>query len=384
MKTKALLYFSVLGLFTAIFSTAEPIRTADGYLIPSVNQTLTFPRDHGSHPNYKIEWWYFTGHLKSQTGREFGFQLTFFRFANRAGDAERKEPVNGIDFNDDQMFLAHVALTDIKTGEFHFRERLNRSGWDAYSSTEGMDIRNGNWTAVMNWSEGHTETIETVATIGSDIKMEFLLTPEKPLIRFGEGNGLSIKGPNRENCSIYFSYTRLALSGTLGLKDETLSVTGTCWMDHEISSSQLGDGLVGWDWTCIQLANHWEIKAYILRDEAGLPGKFSRLIWIEPDGSLHYQDPGEWKWETEGVWSSPDSGAAYPNKIKLTTNHPIGKHEVILIIDPKLDGQEILPEISETSYWEGACWVKSPAGQVLGNAYLELTGYDKPLTNRIR
>lgn len=384
MKTRTLLLFIWFAIGVAIPATSKPLKTEDGFLIPPENLTLRFPKDHGSHPNYKIEWWYFTGHLRTKTEREFGFQITFFRYANRAPGQDSNSSENQDDFNEDQMFLAHVALTDIESGKFHFQERLNRSGWDACSSTSGMDIRNGNWTAVMNWNDGETETIETIATIRSDIKMEFLLKPEKPLIRFGEENGLSIKGPNRENCSIYFSYTRLTLTGTVVLKGETFDVTGESWMDHEFSSSQLGDGMIGWDWTCIQFENDWEIKAYILRDKDGLPSEFSRLIWIEPDGTLHYQYPPEWKWETAGQWESPVSGTRYPNRIKLTSTHPTEKREVTLMIDPKLDGQEILPEISETSYWEGACWVKNSNGQILGNAYVELTGYDKPLTTGIR
>jgi predicted secreted hydrolase len=38
-----------------------------------------FPRDHASHPDYKIEWWYYTGNLASRDGRRFGYQVTFFR-----------------------------------------------------------------------------------------------------------------------------------------------------------------------------------------------------------------------------------------------------------------------------------------------------------------
>ena len=92
----------------------------DGYRIPPFDPVFNFPRDHGSHPDYKIEWWYLIGHLNDSDGREYGFQVTFFRVASRPWDPRS---ITNLEFDDSQVFMTHVALTDVEAGEYHQQER---------------------------------------------------------------------------------------------------------------------------------------------------------------------------------------------------------------------------------------------------------------------
>ena len=90
---------------------------------------FVFPKDHGPHPDYKTEWWYYTGNLKTDSGREFGYQLTFFR---RALTAEM--PLHGRSrLGTNQIYMAHFALTDVKTRTHtsfeRYQPRNRRIGW---------------------------------------------------------------------------------------------------------------------------------------------------------------------------------------------------------------------------------------------------------------
>ena len=69
--------------------------------------TFQFPRDHGAHPEYQIEWWYYTGNLHTDDGKAFGYQLTFFRFALTPQMPERTSH-----FATNQVYMAHFAVTD--------------------------------------------------------------------------------------------------------------------------------------------------------------------------------------------------------------------------------------------------------------------------------
>lgn len=357
---------------------AEPW-TADGYRIPSYDPVFDFPRDHGSHPDYKIEWWYLIGHLSDSDGHEYGFQITFFRVASRPWDPDS---ISNPEFDDSQVFMTHVALTDVEAGEYHQEERLNRAGWDAQAKTGSLYCRNGNWTLEMTDPTPGKERLRTNVDFGSGIQLVLQLQVVKPLVAFGDERGLSIKGPGREDCSLYLTFPRLRVSGTLDRGGEKISLTGEAWMDHEISSSQLGDDLAGWDWTCIQLEDQWEVKTYILRDEAGEPSPFSRLIWISPDSRLTYLGPDEFTWRTVEEWESPSTGARYPVGVEIKAAHPVSGETQTFVLTPKVSHQEFVSQRSGITYWEGACRVTRPDGTELGHAYLELTGYGESMAGK--
>ena len=95
-----------------VCDAADP-RTEAGFRIPAANTSFTFPRDHGSHPEFRIEWWYITGHLHDEAERRFGFQATFFRYA-----LNTNATAPGIAFGTNQIFMAHMALTDVEGRQF--------------------------------------------------------------------------------------------------------------------------------------------------------------------------------------------------------------------------------------------------------------------------
>ncbi|MDP0501399.1 MAG: lipocalin-like domain-containing protein [Verrucomicrobiota bacterium JB022] len=371
---KTLLTLSLLA--AAVLRAEIPATTDDGFAVPQPGHTFSFPRDHGSHPEFKIEWWYLTGHLRAGDDWRFGYQATFFRFAGPKDDAAgESDPL----FGTDQLFLAQFALADLETGTFYQQSRLDREGWNASAATERLNVRQGPWR--LEWPEG-AEAFELVASAPPDVQFSLQLEPVKPLIVFGQ-DGTSRKGADPAARSYYLTFTRLQTTGTVSVGGEELAVTGQSWMDHEIASKQLGNELEGWDWTAIQLDDGREVKAYILREEGGSKGPFSALMWIDPAGKVTYYGADDFQWEAVRWWESPETGNRYPIEVKITAPTPSGVEQV-LHLRPALDGQEVVDIRGDNTYWEGACEVVDESDKVIGRAYLELVGYGTSTAERLQ
>lgn len=375
----------VLFLLLPALLLGVPESTPEGFAVPQPGHAFAFPRDHGNHPDFKIEWWYLTGHLQATGGERFGFQATFFRSAMRAPAeqaSDGSEPSVG--FGRDHLFLAHVALTEVDGNRFHHEERLNRNGWDATAALDRLDLRNGNWALRQTGDDPHQPTLELTFTVADDTVVELALEPLKPLVVFGE-DGTSRKGPEPTARSYYLTWPRLRATGTIRAGTiEPATVSGLAWMDHEIASQQLGEALTGWDWTAIQLDDGWDVKAYILRQADGTPSPYSALIWIDPEGRTTYRSAAEFRWNPVRAWTSPATGARYPIEVEITTTDPRTGAALALRLVPLRDDQELAGGSAGFAYWEGACAVQSPSGERLGQAYLELVGYGGPIGRGLR
>lgn len=356
---------------------AVPLTTADGFAVPQPGQPFDFPRDHGSHPDFRIEWWYLTGHLWTETGRRFGFQATFFR---QAGPREGREARAAGAFGSEALFLAHSAVLDVGTGRFLHQERLNRSGWDAVASTESLDLRNGNWTLRM--TDPATEQMHLNASVRAEAALDLTLSPGKPKVFFGK-DGVSRKGADPTAASYYITFPRLDVAGSLAIDGRSVPVAGQAWMDHEISSSQLSGGQVGWDWTSIQLTDGREIMAYRLRLEDGSSDPFSTLAWIDREGKVSHLGSDQFEWQPLEWWLSPETGGRYPIAYRLRTADPATGELVVFEIRPLASAQELTGGIGGIAYWEGAGRVLDGKGLEVGSAYTELTGYAASMEGRL-
>ena len=342
-----------------------PLTTAEGFAVPQPGRVFVFPRDHGSHPEFKIEWWYVTGHLfTADRGRRFGYQATFFRSA---------APDKTVQFH-----LAHMALIDESSGRFYHQERLNREGWDASAATATLDVHNGPWSlrllpAMPDAAAG--DRLELRGAVRGEVGFAFTLAPTKPLVVFGE-NGISRKGAAPTAASYYLTFPRLRTEGVLTVGEERLAVTGESWMDHEISSSQLDENQVGWDWAGIHLNDGRELMFYRMRLRDGSADPASTLTWVDATGGARKSD---FQWEVLERWTSPATGAIYPVRVRLTSTDPASGQRVALTLVPLAKDQELGGKRESISYWEGACRVLDADGREIGSAYLELTGYAKDL-----
>lgn len=362
----------ICGLLVAVlspFAGAEPAT----WNVPRVGHVLTFPKDHGSHPDFKIEWWYLTGHLYAGD-RRFGFQATFFRLGQRPEAVPEDEA-----FGDAQIYMAHMGLSDPERGVFLHQERLNRAGWNAGAKEGELDVFNGDWH--LRQSGG---ALSLRGSIRSEASFELRLLPHKRHVIFGE-DGISRKGPEGTAASYYITFPRLDVTGSLQLGEETLEVAGEAWMDHEISSSQLDRNQVGWDWASLQLYDGREIMGYVLREEDGSPSEYSKLVWIDPEGQLTQQRLGEYRWIHQGEWESPDTGAVYPVSPRIETIDPASGEWRKFLLQPTMAEQEMVGGAGGVSYWEGACdVVDEETGEIVGRAFLEMTGYADNIAEKLQ
>lgn len=356
--------FLLLLLTETVLSEAL---TQEGYRIATPDPHLSFPRDHGSHPGFRIEWWYITGKLVDDNQRPFGFQATFFRYALQPGAPTTSEP-----FGSQDLHMAHMAISDIRNHRLLHEERLNRNGWDAYAAVGDLDLQNGNWTL----QRIHDETMSLHGSVRTNAQFSLVLTPLKSRVLFGE-QGWSKKGKGVANASWYITFPRLQISGSLTVDGKKRTVTGEGWMDHEISSSQLDKTQVGWDWLSVRLHDKTELMLYILRDADGTPTSHSKLAWIGPDGELIQQGPDQFSWKVLDHWTSPKTGAVYPHRIRFEAIRP-GGTPVSWEVRPWFPEQEMQGHLGGISYWEGGCDILDH-GKVIGDAYLELTGYAEAL-----
>ncbi len=367
------------ALTFAITAAPSPARaqatTADGFALPQPGRKFVFPRDHGSHPEFKIEWWYLTGHLYATNStmgtppRRFGFQATFFR---RAAPRAGGPGIESANFGTGNIYLAHMALLDVTTGRFFHEERLNREGWDAGSATNSLAVHNGNWS--LRLTDPVTNRMDLSGGIRAEVRFQLSLVPRKPLVVFGT-NGVSRKAAEPEAASHYLTYPRLATQGTLSLGRETLAVAGEAWMDHEISSSQLGEGQVGWDWACLQLNDGRELMTYRMRRSDGSTDPFSSLSWVDASGRVVQQSARTFQWDPLAQWTSPHTRAVYPAGVRLTAADPIDGRRRTFTLEPLAADQELNGAGGGVPYWEGSCRVRDEAGREIGQAFLEMTGY---------
>jgi len=335
-----------------------------------------FPRDHGAHPDYAIEWWYITGHLFEADGRRYAFQATFFR--RGVAPEDRQGFPASKSFGASHIYLAHTAVLDLQAGRYLNQERFNRDGWDAYAALDGLDLRNGNWTLRM--TDAHTEAMALRGTVQGQYAFELTLDPTQPRVIFGK-DGVSAKGG--DSASYYITFPRLAARGVLHRPDGSAEVTGEAWMDHEISSSQLTETQVGWDWTSIQLDNGENIMMFLLREQDGGLSPYSQLTLIDRAGGQHELRRDDFTWRATRRWTSARTGIAYPLDFWLEFEHPVSGESMRLRLLPVFDAQEFVSSASGVHYWEGACDVANDNDEPIGRAFVEMTGYGESMAGTL-
>lgn len=318
-----------------------------------------FPRDHFDHPDFQTEWWYYTGNVQAAGGHRYGFELVFFRQAKRRGPSD-----NPSVWRVDDLWLAHLALTDIDGHRFLFRKRLNRAGPGlAGASLADARIWNGNWEA--KWDT--TTDVQTLSAVAEGIRFELRLTPRTPVVVHGAG-GVSQTGDGAGHAACYTSFPRLDVEGTLN----GAAVRGTAWMDHEWFSTLLDSAQQGWDWFSIQLANQTELMLFQIRRTDGAIDSHSAGTYIAANGHATNLARSDFQLQPLEYWTSPRTGARYPVKWRIT----VPSLKIALECAAAIREQELVAEDrSGPTYWEGAVRY---TGSAEGVGYLEMTGYGKP------
>ncbi len=335
----------------------------EAYAPVVAGQPLVFPRDYGAHTEFRTEWWYVTGWLRTAKNEDLGFQVTFFRTKPHPNEA------NPSAFAPHEILIAHAAVSDVKHGRLWQDQRIRRAGMGlAQAATGDTNVAIDNWNLRRD-SQGYHATIDA-----ADFSFELLLTESQAPLLNGV-QGVSRKGSDPSAASYYYSLPHLKVSGTLSRQSPAQSVSGEAWFDHEWSSEYLNADAVGWDWLGLNMKDGGALMAFQMRGAHGEP------IWAGGtyrggDGVQEAYEASQVHFNAKRDWVSPRTAVRYPVEWEIQA----GTHH--LMIRPLIDDQENDTRLSTGAiYWEGAVRAYD-AGSEIGRGYLELTGYGERLQLR--
>jgi predicted secreted hydrolase len=361
MRRSAWALLGALAICVGAVATASDDGATVAYPPVTPGTVLEFPRDEGSHPQYRLEWWYVTGWLEDAAGAPLGFQVTFFRVRSGLGES------NPSRFAPRQVLFAHAAIAEPAHGRLRHAERSAREGFGlAYAREGGADVRIDDWT-LRRQGEQFATTV-----VGADFSVDLTMRVTQPPLLQGDG-GYSRKGAAPNAASYYYSLPQLEVGGSIDVEGRRRDVTGHAWFDHEWSSEVMDPAATGWDWLGINLDDGGALMAFRMR------GRDGTVLWAAAtrrsrDGRVETLPPEAVAWTPVAHWRSPRTGASYPVRWRLTTGSQSYR------VEPLMDDAELDSRASTGAvYWEGPVTLRSEAGEPLGQGYLELTGYASPL-----
>jgi predicted secreted hydrolase len=377
MKKKS---FIISGLLFVLLLTQTKIY-AEEFKRALPGKVFSFPQDHFSHPEFKTEWWYYSGHLQSlnQDKKTFGYQLTFFRTG-----LSRETKIQKSKWSIQDLYMAHLAITDESKKKFQYLEKISRGSLGEAGTTPYKPDEKTFRIWIEDWFvEGKGPSMQNQSLKAGDknLGIELMLTPEKNPIIHGR-NGISQKAEGMGYASHYYSISRLKTDGKILLQGREFPVQGTSWMDHEFGSTQLREYQVGWDWFSLHLDKGMELMLYQIRQKDGNIDPYSSGTVIFPNGTYQHLPRKEFQIEVLQQWKSQKSGASYPSK----WNIKIPSYQMELTLSPTVRDQELITkESTRVTYWEGSVKVdgKYQGNPVKGMGYVELTGYAEPFSKRI-
>lgn len=332
-----------------------------GYLVADKIRSFSFPRDHNAHDGFRNEWWYFTGNLTDDKGREFGYQVTFFRIALLPQTSVKS---SGSEWYANHIWMGHAAVTDVKSGEHIFVERFSREAVGLAGNTS-RPFRV--WLEDWSLSEGAANSTWhiTVNTEKFDLVLS-LVAETKPVL---QGNaGLSQKGPEPGNASYYYSIPRWSTSGQLRIRNQKFPITGITWLDREWSTSALGEDQRGWDWFSLHINSGENLMYYQIRNANGEPNAQSAGVWLDMFQNRKDITREQIQLDPVRYWNAK-SGERYPVEWRLT--YPDAQRQLVV---KALVNEQLMD--TTVRYWEGAVEViDAKTGNRVGSGYLEQTGY---------
>ena len=368
MTSKLLAAVIALALGTTQAPSPKPLAA---WRQATAGYTFEFPRDHASHPDYKIEWWYYTGNVKTRDGRRFGYQVTFFRVGIE------HTPTNPSRWAIRDLHMAHLAISDPSGKRYRFAEKLSRGGPGlAGADAHRYNVWNDDWTATLDSGEdagGGRRERHLLSATSAQAAINLVLEPGKPPAINGI-NGISQKGAQAGNASHYYSMTRMPTRGRITIDGEDYEVDGESWMDHEFGTSFLEPGQRGWDWFALQLSDGRELMLYQLRRADGSRDPRSSGTLVDRAGNTMHLTNTDFTLTPGGAQFKSKNGAVYPLEWKVS----IPKHQLALTVTTPLREQELsLEKSTGIAYWEGLIDVAgtAAASAITGMGYLEMTGY---------
>ena len=350
--------FFFAALLAALIAAAAAQSPRFAEVLPDV--PLAFPRDHGSHPQFRTEWWYVTGWLETAGGETLGFQVTFFRARPGIEDA------NPSAFAPRQLIIAHAAISDPRRGRLWTDQRIARASLGLAGASED-DTR----VWLDRWELARADGRYATRVDAEGFAFDLSMLPTQPPLANGRG-GFSQKGPDPRSASYYYSLPQLRVTGRVSRDGRSDPVTGQAWLDHEWSSEYLDAEATGWDWIGINLDDGGALMAFRIRDARGAQ-RWAGGSLRGADGSLRTLAPADIEFVAGRRWRSPRTSYQYPVEWRVRAG------DLAITLQPLMDDQESDSRMSTGAvYWEGAVTARRNGARI-GRGYLELTGYGERL-----
>lgn len=351
MSVRALVIYLLLSMPAAAQGFADMGSDAEGFATPQAGRALVFPRDHGPHPDYRIEWWYLTANLQGTDGQDYGVQWTLFRSAL----APQEKP----GWENPQLWMGHAAVTTKDT--HHVAERLARGGiGQAGVTVEPFTAWIDDWQ-MKSAAEPGTDQVSRLelTASGPAFTYDLQLDARGPLVPQGQ-QGYSVKSAKGQ-ASHYFSQPFYAVTGKINLPAGEVAVTGQAWLDREWSSQPLAEDQTGWDWLSLHFATGEKLMGFRLRDKGE---GFTSATWIRADGTPEPMVPGALK--LTPLDTARVAGRDLPMRWRVELP---GKG--VDITTHALNPSAWMT--TQVSYWEGPVRFD---GTHQGRGYVEMTGYE--------
>ena len=327
-------------------------RDADGFASVLPGRALTFPTDHGPHPQFRIEWWYLTANLTDAAGNAYGVQWTLFRqaMAPSMRDSGWATP---------QVWMGHAGVTSATAhhaAETFARGGIGQAGVTATPFHAWIDA----WE--MRGIDGFAD--DTVAPLditasAENFSYRLRLDARRHLVPQGDA-GYSRKS-ERGQASYYYSQPYFTASGSLTIDGKDIAVTGRAWMDREYSSQPLASDQTGWDWFSLHLPDDEKLMLFRLRQKDG--SHYFAGNWISADGEST-------QLASDAITMTPMvttdvAGRTIPTAWRIAT-----ASRGLQIETTPLNAQSWMA--TTFAYWEGPVRF---SGSHEGVGYLEMTGY---------
>ncbi|CAN5405666.1 lipocalin-like domain-containing protein [soil metagenome] len=327
-------------------------RDADGFAAVVPGRALTFPADHGPHPDYRIEWWYLTANLADANGVAYGLQWTLFRQAMAAG-------TQADGWANAQIWMGHAAVTSAtvhRSSETFARGGVGQAGVTATPFRAWIDSWEMRGDDAMS---PQTLSPMTVTASGADFSYALKLIADQPLVLQGDA-GYSRKS-ERGQASYYYSQPWFRASGNITIDDKPVAVSGQAWMDREYSSQPLASDQTGWDWFSLHLDSGDKLMLFRLRQRGG--ESYFSGNWITPDGRSE-------QISSSAISMTPTvTSEIAGRKLPTAWRIAIASRGVAIDTTPLNTNAWMATSFA---YWEGPIGFK---GSHNGVGYLEMTGY---------
>ncbi len=325
----------------------------EGFAKVQPGNQISFPKDHGAHGDYRIEWWYVTANLEDEKGEPLGLQWTLFRNALKPEKNLKKG------WQSRQFWLGHSAIT---TSNIHLSAEVFARGGVGQAGVKSSPF--SAW--IDNWSITSKAAADSdplsalqMQASGKDYSYTVKMEATSPLIRHGN-NGYSQKS-NAGQASYYYSQPFYEVSGTVTIKGVQRTVTGKAWLDREWSSQPLAKDQTGWDWFSLHFKDGSKLMIFRLRQKDGSHYYSGSRIFPDSKVSLISGDQ---------VSFTPISHHTVADREIPTSWQITLKNEALTFRTKALNPQSWMD--NSFGYWEGPIEIE---GDVIGVGYLEMTGY---------